>query len=116
MKKQFNITGTCFPDLHYMMDVSKKKAQVMEMVKSGNYFIINRPRQYGKTTMLYLLGMALEEMDGYMPIEMNFQGIDSKWHESDQAFAKMFSEQLIRLLEYQQPKLATFLKEEGNAV
>jgi len=57
MKKKFNVTGLCYPHQHYMMDVTQKRAQALAMVEEGDYFIINRPRQYGKTTMLYLLGI-----------------------------------------------------------
>jgi hypothetical protein len=48
--KKFNITGRCFPKEHYMADVSKKLAIALKMIENEDYFIINRPRQYGKTT------------------------------------------------------------------
>jgi hypothetical protein len=53
MSKKFNITGNCRAEKHYMADVSKKLERVYAMVEAGDYFIINRPRQYGKTTMLF---------------------------------------------------------------
>ena len=46
MQKKFNITGLCFSNQHYMADVSKKLQKTLEMVEDGDYFIINRPRQY----------------------------------------------------------------------
>jgi hypothetical protein len=49
MQKEFNITGNCRPAKHYMADVSGKLAQTFKLVEKGAYFIINRPRQYGKT-------------------------------------------------------------------
>ena len=55
MKKKFNVTGLCIPNKHYVADVSKKLGKTYNMVVEGEYFIINRPRQYGKTTMLYNL-------------------------------------------------------------
>ena len=55
MAKKFNITGTCYADEHYMADVSNKLAKIRQMVEDGDYFIINRPRQYGKTTTLYAI-------------------------------------------------------------
>ncbi len=112
MKKKFNITGVCYPHLHYMMDTSQKLKEVMAMVRDGDYFAINRPRQYGKTTMLYLLAEELREDPAYVPVEMNFQGIDEQWHRSDQAFAQMFVNQLAHLIEYQLPELSSFLEEE----
>ena len=51
-KKTFNITGTCIPNRHYMIPPDRKIGQIMRMVEKGEYFTINRPRQYGKTTTL----------------------------------------------------------------
>jgi hypothetical protein len=59
MKKRFNVTGVCFPEQHYMADTSAKFARILDMVEEGLYFTINRPRQYGKTTMLFRLTDAL---------------------------------------------------------
>lgn len=53
MAKSFNITGVCSPKKHYMADVSPQLEATFAMIEKGEYFIINRPRQYGKTTMLY---------------------------------------------------------------
>jgi len=47
MDKKFNITGTCIPQTHYMADTSGKIRQIVAMVEAGEYFTINRPRQYG---------------------------------------------------------------------
>jgi len=55
MQKEFNITGWCNPDQHYMADISQKLAQTVAMIERGRYFIINRPRQYGKTTLLEMI-------------------------------------------------------------
>lgn len=46
MEKKFNITGKCIPAQHYMADVSKKLAKAYKLIEEGEYFIINRPRQY----------------------------------------------------------------------
>lgn len=60
MKKKFNITGTCYPQLHYMMDNSLKFKEIMELIEGGEYFTMHHPRQYGKTTMLQTLVNALK--------------------------------------------------------
>jgi hypothetical protein len=101
MAKEFNVTGTCYPAMHYMADISAKLGHILEMVEKGRYFTINRPRQYGKTTMLATLNDALSSSSAYSPIRMNFQGIDSKWHETDAAFAQMVVSQMKTILEYQ---------------
>ena len=43
--KEFNVTGVCLPEEHYMADVSGKDAAVLQLVERGKYFTINRPRQ-----------------------------------------------------------------------
>ena len=50
--RRFNVTGVCVPEKHYMVDISGKLAKIREMVDYGDYFTINRARQYGKTTTL----------------------------------------------------------------
>lgn len=115
-KKKFNITGVCYPELHYMMDNSYKLEKTLELIEGGEYFTINRPRQYGKTTILHALGKHLEASEAYLPIPLNFQGIDSKWHQSDAAFAQMFVEEVIRALRYTQPDLTNFLIEKQGDI
>lgn len=44
-----------------MADISQKFSQTMKMVQQGKYFVINRPRQYGKTTMLEAVARALRQ-------------------------------------------------------
>lgn len=116
MPKKFNITGTCYPQQHYIMDNRAKVNATLSLIKDGEYFTINRPRQYGKTTTLFFLATALEKLPDYLPIELNFQGIDDAWHESDQAFAKMFVQELTNALQYTQKEGFAFLQERAKEV
>lgn len=50
MGKRFNVTAGCKPDLHYMVDLCSRLAQIKGYVDRGEYFVMNRARQYGKTT------------------------------------------------------------------
>jgi hypothetical protein len=100
MKKDFNITGTCYSEKHYMMDDSRRFGEIMEFVERGKYFVINRPRQYGKTTMLVALRRELQKQEGYLPIFMNFQGLDSAVYASDIAFGQYFYGELFDALDY----------------
>ncbi|MGF1532056.1 MAG: hypothetical protein ACFCUI_00005, partial [Bernardetiaceae bacterium] len=95
MKKEFNITGTCRADEHYMMDDRRRFAGIVNFVERGKYFIINRPRQYGKTTMLHALHKELMKREDYLPIIMNFQGLDSSVYANDIAFALFFYGELF---------------------
>ncbi|WP_250632249.1 hypothetical protein, partial [Rhodoflexus caldus] len=99
MKKEFNVTGTCRPAEHYMMDDTRRFTAIMDFVERGKYFVINRPRQYGKTTMLAALRKELQERSDYLPIVMNFQGLDSAVYASDIAFGQFFYKQLISALQ-----------------
>ena len=47
--KEFNTTGVCISEKHYMVDVSDKVEKIKRLVDEGKYFTINRARQYGKT-------------------------------------------------------------------
>jgi hypothetical protein len=66
MAKRFNITGTCIPGRHYMADMSGKLDQIRELVANADYFTIHRPRQYGKTTILFLLEQQLKKDKNYL--------------------------------------------------
>ncbi len=39
--KDFNYTGTCIPDIHYMMDTTSKLKNVVKLIDKGKYFTIN---------------------------------------------------------------------------
>ena len=49
MRKEFNITGSCNPQWHYMVDTEKRFKAIESLIDRGKYFAINRARQYGKT-------------------------------------------------------------------
>lgn len=50
--RKFNITAACNPNIHYMVDLSSRLSDIKDMIDDGQYFVISRARQYGKTTML----------------------------------------------------------------
>ncbi len=60
MEKIFNVSGACRPDRHYMVDLKDRLDAIRKMVDRGQYFTINRARQYGKTTVLRALADDLE--------------------------------------------------------
>lgn len=66
--KRFNTTGTCRPDEHYMVDITERVAVIREMVARGDYFCINRGRQYGKTTTLETISNRLSDEYCIFPI------------------------------------------------
>lgn len=73
--KKFNTTGICIPSLHYMADTTDMIDQIIqEYIEPGEYFTINRARQYGKTTTLELLYHKLKEK--YIVIDISFEAAD----------------------------------------
>lgn len=74
-QKVFNVTGPCIPALHYMVDTSRKIDEIInKFVDAGEYFTINRARQYGKTTTLELLFQRLQTK--YVVLDISFEGDD----------------------------------------
>ncbi|NJL15439.1 MAG: AAA family ATPase, partial [Microscillaceae bacterium] len=99
MKKEFNITGNCNSSKHYMMDDRRRFAGIVEMVERGKYFVINRPRQYGKTTMLFRLLETLQQDEHYIPVLMSFQGISDSFYASSDTFSQFFFKELRKELD-----------------
>lgn len=75
MPKSFNIIGVCIPELHYMVNTQDRiKDIATNYIANGCYFTINRARQFGKTTTLYLLEKYLKEQ--YVIIRLSFEIAD----------------------------------------
>ena len=91
MSKEFNTTGTCIPEMHFMVDISNKINKIIKLIEKGKYFTINRPRQYGKTTTLLLLEKKLIEM-GYLVLSLSFEGIGDIIFENEKLFCEQFLE------------------------
>ena len=94
MKKTFNTTGRCFPEEHFMVDISAKFAEVVNLIDSKKYFAINRPRQYGKTTMLHLVKQYYRKKEDFLVIQTSFEGIGDSPFETEHNFCKTFIELL----------------------
>jgi hypothetical protein len=63
MSKEFNDTGICNPQKHYMVDPSDKIERIIHLIEKGKYFSMNRPHQFGKTTIQSLLTRKLMLLD-----------------------------------------------------
>ena len=92
MRKEFNITGSCNPQWHYMVNTEKRFKAVEALIDRGKYFTINRARQYGKTTTLIMIWRRLSER--YIVVPLSFEGLDSSAFESNEAFVKKFCEMM----------------------
>ena len=97
--KKFNTTGLCIPHKHYMVSTDERVRQIRAMVDEGDYFCINRGRQYGKTTTLFALEGALS--DGYGVVRLDFQAISTAGYSTEGRFVVT----LCRLLWRKRAKL-----------
>ena len=86
--KKFNTTAVCIPSKHYMVDISEKVAAIRQMIDAGEYFSINRARQYGKTTTLTALKENLR--DSYSVLSLDFQGIGNAGFSTEERFVQEF--------------------------
>ena len=116
MEKDFNITGICRPSENYMADVSGKLTQVLQLVKKGKYFIINRPRQYGKTTTLYTIARMLRETGEYLVFNISFEGIGDDVFKEETKFAPGFVGLLETQAKAHAPEHVAFLKQKATEV
>jgi len=97
--KKFNVTGICVPGKHYMVNTEEKLSRIMELIKDERYFTINRARQFGKTTTLYLLEKAfLSSGSEYIGINISFEGVGGAMFESEEAFCQEFLIQISEAL------------------
>lgn len=92
--KKFNTTAVCIPSKHYMVDLSGRVAEIRKMVDAGEYFTINRARQYGKTTTITALTENLSAE--YEVISLSFEGIGKAGFKDEQSFVRAFCRKLKR--------------------
>lgn len=57
-----------------MVDMSDKLKKIMTYIDQGKYFTINRARQYGKTTTLYLIERYVKADN--VPVSISFESAD----------------------------------------
>ena len=108
MTKEFNTTGSCNPAMHYMVDTSKKLAQIEELIDRGKYFTINRARQFGKTTTLDSLFRLLS--DKYFIIKISFEGLGEDDYREGRLFLAEFQKILVKRIKTISYDLADFWK------
>lgn len=87
------------------------------MIEKGRYFTINRPRQYGKTTTLYLLAGLLGQNPDYLVFRISFEGIDLPTYEKHENFIKAFLKLLKNRIQFLPKKeLAVLIDENLNKI
>jgi hypothetical protein len=69
-----------------MADTGEKISRIMQFVERGDYFSINRGRQYGKTTTLSLLEKRLPKE--YYVIKISFEAVSDSMFETEAGFCQ----------------------------
>ena len=109
MKKRFNITGICYPHKHYMVNLDTRLAQIKDLVDYGDYFVINRARQYGKTTTLWALREYLKK--DYIVLLLNFQRLSAGCFENEYVFVKHFLKMIFETLNNKKTNVTGFAQQ-----
>jgi hypothetical protein len=98
-----------------MVDISGKSSQVMNLIEQGEYFAINRPRQYGKTTMLNMLAQSLwNKPDKYVMIRLSFEGIGDEIFNSEMVFVPQLLDLISSKIKDRYPELSVYVKNACN--
>ena len=97
--KEFNTTGICYPDEHYMVDISDRLADIERRVDKGEYITINRGRQYGKTTTLYHLTQLLS--DDYAVFSISFEAMGETEFKNEDTLSYHFLERFRAETKYE---------------
>lgn len=97
MKKCFNVNGLCYPDENYMVNLDERMKKIKKLVDSQKYFVINRARQYGKTTTLWALKQYLKEE--YIVLSLSFQRMSSVVFQEEYTFSGEFANMILRIIQ-----------------
>lgn len=104
--RKFNTTGLCIPSRHYMVDIKNRVRQIISLIDEGEYFTINRPRQYGKTTVMNEIRKEIS--DTYYVIDLSFEGKGDTYFSSEKNFCNSFYSDICRLLSVSGTSVETF--------
>lgn len=77
-----------------MVDMEKRFKAVESLIDFGEYFTINRARQYGKTTLLNKIWFRLS--DKYLVVPLSFEGFGDEAFANPATFVATFKRQMAR--------------------
>ena len=87
----------------------------MEMIDRGDYFTINRLRQFGKTTLMYLLFHEMKKNKNYLPLDISFEGLGSSTYTGAYTFIPAFLDLLSMRLEFtEETEAAALIKKNAD--
>ena len=79
-----------------MVNITGKLKSIKKMIDAGQYFTINRARQYGKTTILKALSKYIGKE--YLVISLDFQMFGDAKFKNENIFSLTFAKSLLREL------------------
>ena len=113
--RYFNTEGVCKPSKHYMVCLDDRLEKIKKLyVDKEKYFLINRGRQYGKTTTLKALAEYLK--DDYLVLSMDFQMMSTANFADEQIFVISFIEYIEELAASEKESLKTIHTEVSQAL
>lgn len=80
-----------------MVNLDGRLKKIRRMVDEGKYFVINRARQYGKTTLLWALNQYLQQ--DYAVISLSFQGLSNADFQDEYAFVQAFADLFVQAID-----------------
>ncbi len=92
--RYFNTEGLCRPEEHYMVRLDERLGRITKLyVDRKKYFVINKGRQYGKTTTLRALAKYLD--GDYIVFSLDFQQMGTRTFEDETTFSRGFLDRLL---------------------
>lgn len=92
-----------------MANISGRLKKIKTMIDNGNYFTINKTRQYGKTTTLIALEKYLQK--DYYVVLIDFQTFGYAEFKNENIFAVSFAKSFLRFLKTNNLTLTDGFKE-----
>ena len=94
MRREINTEGQCESDFHYMVKLDERIKNIKEQyIDKRKYIVMNKGRQYGKTTTLMALVEYLK--NDYVVLLMDFQEIGTAEYKDEAAFTNAFAQIFI---------------------
>lgn len=81
-----------------MVNMESRLEKIETMIDRGEYFAVNRARQYGKTTLLNLLSEKLSE--DYAVFSISFEGMEDEAFGTAAGFCERFCRLLYKYMQY----------------
>ncbi len=113
--RYFNTEGLCKSREHYMVCLDNRLDKIKQFyVDRKKYFVINKGRQYGKTTTLKALSEYLK--DDYIVLSMDFQMMSTANFADEQTFVLSFFEYIEELVSFEKEAMKPIETEVSQAL